>query len=153
MLIPQISHQFDNPQRIPGNTTLSRLWLKRSLLMFASSESPQKGLANRCHHLANRNHVGISHLMTLFLRFYNRMRIPHFYYPFLLQLASMCDLTICWGHVGNRGRQARESRSPSSSPRLRGPAYSLAPTGKGVQPVWEPLDPDLVLSCNEVPTH
>ena len=47
------------PQRVPGNTTLSRLWLKRSPLMFASSESPQKGLSSRCRHLANGNSVWI----------------------------------------------------------------------------------------------
>ena len=50
-LIPRISIKSITPQHVPGNTTLSRLWLKRSLLMFASSEPPQKGLSSRCHHL------------------------------------------------------------------------------------------------------
>ena len=91
--------------------------------------------------------------MCEFPAFYNRMRISHFYNPFLLQLASMCNLTICWGHVGTEATKLENPESPSWSPLLWGPAYSLAPTGKGVQPVWEPLDPDLVLSCNKVPTH
>ena len=46
----------------------------------------------------------------------------------------MCDLTICLGHVGIEAAKPENPESPSSSPRLWGPAYSLAPTGKGVQP-------------------
>ena len=45
----------------------------------------------------------------------------------------MCDLTICWGHVGIEAAKLENPESPSSSPLLRGPANSLAPTGKGVQ--------------------
>ena len=57
----------------------------------------------------------------------------------------MCDLTNCWGHVGTEATELENPERPSSSPLLRGPAYSLAPAGKGVQPVWESLDPDLAL--------
>ena len=72
--------------------------------------------------------------MTLFLWFYDRMRNSHFYYSFLLQLASMCVLTICWGHVGIEAAKPENPDSPVFIPNPRGPAYSLAPTGKGVQP-------------------
>ena len=57
----------------------------------------------------------------------------------------MCDLTICRGHAGTEAAECENSERLSPSPLLREPAYSLAPTGKGVQPVWESLNPDLVL--------
>ena len=70
------------------------------------------------------DHVGNPHLMTLFLWFYNRMRISHFYNPFLLQLASMCDLTICWGHAG----RAAKPENPES------PVFVPSPQGTCLQP-------------------
>ena len=68
---------------------------------------------------------GNPHLMTLFLWFYDRMRISHFYNPFLLQLASMCDLTICRGHVGT---EATKPENPES------PVFVPSPQGTCLQP-------------------
>ena len=45
----------------------------------------------------------------------------------------MCDLTICWGHVGIEAAKLENPECRSLSPLLQGPAYSLAPTSKGVQ--------------------
>ena len=100
-------------------------------------------------------HVGNPHLMTLFLWFYDRMRISHFYHPFRLQLASMCVLTIRWGHVGIEAAKPENPDSPFfMPPLLRGPAYSLACLQVKVSSsIWEQLDPDLVLSVYEIPTH
>ena len=46
---------------------------------------------------------------------------------------------------------SRIQRAPSLSPLLRGPAYSLVPTGKASSSVWEQLDPDLVPSGQRDP--
>ena len=55
---------------------------------------------------------------------------------FLLQLASMCVLTICWGHVGIEAAKPENPEYPSSSLSLA-TCHSLAPTGKASSSIWE----------------
>ena len=117
---------------------------------------PPQGIIQQMSPWANRNNVWIFHMtfitlwfynrtqisypyhvgtplcsMTPFLWFYDRMRNSQFYDSYWLQLASMCNLTICWGHPG----KAAKPENPESSVfvPLSRDCHSLAPTGKGVQ--------------------
>ena len=64
-------------------------------------------------------------LVTLFLQFTTGCEFHTFTTLFLLQMASMCDLTICWGHVGT---EAAKLENPES------PVFVPSPPGTCLQP-------------------
>ena len=142
-LIPQISHQFDNPQSVS--------WQNNSLTtVIEAVSSDVRKLRDP------QTDVTRMRWMSLFLRFttgceshtlamcefriddslpaiYNRKQIPHFYNPFLLQWRPWVISPSAGATLGQRPLSSRIQKVPSLSPLLWGPAYSLAPTCKGVK--------------------
>ena len=95
-------------------------------------------------------HVGNPHFVTLFPVVLRQDANFSPYHPFQLQLASMCVLTICWGHVGIEAAKPENPDSPIFWWDL--PTASCLQV-KASNSVWQQLDPDLVLSGYKIPTH
>ena len=126
ILISQVSHLFDNPQRVSWqNNSLTTLVEAVSSDVLELSVPPQ-GIRQQmspfwpiatmcefrilsCDFTTGRK----SHICTMWestfddsfsCGFTTGCEFLTFTTPFLLQLASMCDLTICWGHTGKAAK-------------------------------------------------